>query len=70
MSKKKLTKKQELFCEMYATEREYFGNGTQAYAKAYNIDLSEKGKNKLIIFNAKLQQKQKDLLQKINDKLL
>lgn len=43
-SKKKLTKKQELFCKLFATNREYFGNGTQAYAKAYNIDLSQRGK--------------------------
>jgi len=41
---KKLTPKQSFFCELYSTNREYFGNGLQAYAKAYNIDLSEKGK--------------------------
>lgn len=43
-SKKKLTKKQELFCKLFATNREFFGNGTQAYAMAYNIDLSQRGK--------------------------
>ncbi len=42
--RKKLTKKQELFCKLFTTDRELFGNGTQAYAKAYNIDLSERGK--------------------------
>jgi hypothetical protein len=47
MSKKKLTKKQELFCKLFATDREYFGNGTQAYAKAYNIDLSQRGKKSI-----------------------
>ncbi|GEM_PF-4287750 len=46
-SKKKLTKKQELFCRFYATDRGLFGNGTQAYAKAYNIDLSQKGKKSI-----------------------
>lgn len=45
--KKKLTKKQELFCRLFATDREYFGNGTQAYAKAYNIDLSQRGKKSI-----------------------
>lgn len=44
MPKKKLTKKQELFCKLFATNREFFGNGTQAYAKAYNIDLTKRGK--------------------------
>ncbi len=43
-TKKKLTKKQELFCRFYTTDIGLFGNGTQAYAKAYNIDLSQKGK--------------------------
>lgn len=43
-AKNKLTKKQELFCKLFATNREFFGNGTQAYAKAYNIDLTKRGK--------------------------
>lgn len=50
--KKQLTKKQELFCKLFATEREYFGNGTQAYAKAYNIDLSKRGKQSIAKSNA------------------
>lgn len=41
---RKLTLQQKLFCKYYSTDREYFGNGLQAYAKAYNIDLSKKGK--------------------------
>lgn len=51
-SKKKLTPKQELFCKLFATEREYFGNGTQAYAKAYNIDLTKRGKQSIAKSNA------------------
>lgn len=35
---KKLNQKQELFCELYATQRDFFGNGTDAYAEAYDID--------------------------------
>lgn len=38
----KLTPKQLRFCELYATDREFFGNGVQSYAGAYNIDLSQK----------------------------
>jgi phage terminase small subunit len=41
--KRELTPKQELFCKLYATEREFFGNGTQAYIEAYNINIKEKG---------------------------
>lgn len=40
---RKLTPKQEKFCELFASDREFFGNGTQAYIEAYNINLSEKG---------------------------
>lgn len=39
---KKLTPKQELFCQLYATNLDYFGNWVQAYAKAYWIDLTQK----------------------------
>ena len=50
--KNQLTKKQELFCKLFATKREYFGNGTQAYAKAYNIDLTKRGKQSIAKSNA------------------
>lgn len=41
-TKTKLNPKQELFCQYYISQ-DFFGNGTQAYAEAYNVDLSEKG---------------------------
>lgn len=40
---KELNEKQKVFCELFASDREFFGNGTQAYIEAYNIDLSKKG---------------------------
>lgn len=36
-----LNQKQELFCKLYATDREFFGNGVQAYIEAYNPDTSK-----------------------------
>lgn len=33
-----LTFKQERFCQLYATEVEFFGNGVQSYIEAYNPD--------------------------------
>ena len=30
-----LTLKQELFCKIYASDEEYFGNGTKSYLKAF-----------------------------------
>lgn len=39
----KLTPKQELFCKLYATDREFFGNGVQSYIEAYNPSRSKPG---------------------------
>ena len=33
---------QKKFAEIYITDREFFGNGLQSYAVAYNIDLKKK----------------------------
>ena len=33
-----LTPKQERFCQLFATHRDYFGNGTQSYCEAYNVE--------------------------------
>lgn len=38
----KLNPKQELFCKLYATEVEFFGNGVQAYIEAYDPDTTQK----------------------------
>jgi len=51
-SSKKLNIKQKTFCRYYATDRECFGNGLQAYAKAYKIDLSIKKKVNIAKANA------------------
>jgi hypothetical protein len=37
-----LNARQELFCQLYATTREFFGNGVQSYIEAYNPDTSKK----------------------------
>jgi len=36
-AKTKLTTKQKVFCELYATSEEFFCNGVQSYIKAYKI---------------------------------
>lgn len=38
-----LTQKQELFCKLFASDREFFGNGVQSYIEAYDPDTSKKG---------------------------
>lgn len=34
----KLNERQELFCQYYATDREFFGNGVQTYIEIYEPD--------------------------------
>lgn len=40
---KELTLKEKAFCELFASDKEFFGNGVQSYIEAYNVDLSKKG---------------------------
>lgn len=41
MAKDDLNPKQEMFCQLYASDREFFGNGVQAYIEAYDPDTSK-----------------------------
>lgn len=43
LAKRKLSPELEVFCQLYASNVDYFGNGTYAYAKAFNKDLSKRG---------------------------
>jgi hypothetical protein len=36
-----LNLKQEAFCQLYATEKEFFGNGVESYMEVYDIDTSK-----------------------------
>lgn len=38
---KKLTLRQDIFCQLYVKNKELFGNGTMCYAQAYNFRLEE-----------------------------
>lgn len=40
---KRLTPKQELFCQLYSSDKEFFGNGVESYAEAFDIDISLPG---------------------------
>jgi hypothetical protein len=39
----KLNPKQEQFCQLYASDREFFGNGVESYIEVYQPDRSKKG---------------------------
>jgi hypothetical protein len=36
-----LNERQEKFCQLYATDREFFGNGVETYLEVYDIDKSK-----------------------------
>lgn len=38
IKKDELNEKQEMFCKLYATDREFFGNGVQTYIEVYEPD--------------------------------
>lgn len=40
-TRRRLNAKQELFCQLYASDREFFGNGVQSYIEAYDPDQSK-----------------------------
>jgi hypothetical protein len=39
----KLNPKQELFCKLYSSDKEFFGNGVQSYIEAYEINILKQG---------------------------
>lgn len=41
-----LTLQRKKFAKLYTSDKEFFGNGVQSYAEAYNIDLTSKGSYK------------------------
>lgn len=40
---KKPNARQKKFCELFATDAEFFGNGVQSYIEAYKIDTTKSG---------------------------
>lgn len=41
LKREELNQRQEKFCKLYATEREFFGNGVESYLAVYKIDKSK-----------------------------
>lgn len=57
----------EEFCRLYASDREFFGNGTQSYVEAYKINLSKKGAYRTAQVNASKLLSNPIILQRINE---
>jgi hypothetical protein len=68
-TKDELNAKQLLFCELYATDREFFGNGTQAYIEAYDVDIRKPSKYKAAMAAASRLLSNVKICNKINELL-
>ena len=47
-AKDKLKLQPQRFCVLYASDREFFGNGTQAYIEAYNYEVKTKADSNVV----------------------
>lgn len=64
--KNKMKPEWERFCQFFASDYETFGNATKSYAKAYNINLAEKGKYGTCRTNGARLLTNADILDRIN----
>jgi phage terminase small subunit len=62
-----LTPKQEKFCQLYASDREFFGNGTQSYIEAYDVNMSRPGAYKSAMASASRLLSNVKILQRIDE---
>jgi len=67
IKKKKLNHRQERFCKLYATDKEFFCNGVQSYIEAYDIDVNKKGAYNGARANASEQLTKTNILERINE---
>lgn len=63
-----LNEKQEKFCQFYIS-KDFFANGTESYAEAYNIDLTEQGQYRSAQVNASKLLSNPIILARINELL-
>lgn len=71
LKKYDLNLQQERFCQYYVTPGEFFGNGLQSYAHAYDIDIVLNPKKKQVVGNAACAMlKEPKIMRRINDLLI
>lgn len=64
-----LTKRQQKFCELYATEKEFFWNWVQAYLEVYDVDTSKPWWYKTACAGASRMLSNVKVMQRINELL-
>jgi phage terminase small subunit len=62
----KLNPRQEMFCQLYASDREFFGNGTQSYIEAFDLTPNRYGTART---NASLLLTKTNILKRIDELL-
>jgi len=67
--KRKLNPKQELFCQLYSSDREFYGNGVEAYAEAYGLDIKNPRTYKVAQVSASHQLSKVIICNRINELL-
>lgn len=67
MSKlRRLNPRQKMFCKLYASEQEFFGNGVESYVEAYDVDKSKPNWYKSAAASASRLLKKANVLLEIN----
>jgi hypothetical protein len=69
LKKYDLNLEQEMFCQYFTSPTEFFGNGVQSYASAYNVDLNTKSGYNSAKSSATRALKNPKILRRINDLL-
>jgi hypothetical protein len=74
---KSLNPKQEMFCQLYAVSREFFGNATQSYCLAYGINPEDKDAYRgakssafNLLTNPDITERISDLLRDVNEQVV
>lgn len=65
----RLNEKQELFCQYYAGDREFFANGTQSYIEAYRLDRKKTKDYKNAMASAYELLRKPEIINRINELL-
>lgn len=64
-----LSLREELFCQLFSSDKEFFANGVESYAEAFNMDITEYRKYKVAQNGASRLLSKPIILNRINEML-
>lgn len=65
-----LNPKQKEFCRLYATDREFFGNGVESYCEAYGLNFTDPKEYKVAATSAYRLLKKPEIIAEINKQIV